>query len=73
MLVIGRSYGFDSIHVGITKLADETAEKSGEGRTKFAEETTERSDDETVTGTADAGTDAGTESNAETAGTKAMA
>ena len=34
MLVIGRSYGFDSIQaVGITKLADETTEKSGEEST----------------------------------------
>ena len=30
MLVIGRSYGFDSIHVGVTKFADETTENSGE-------------------------------------------
>ena len=53
MLVIGRSYGFDSIQdVGIAKFADETAENSdgemtgptAEETTKLAEETTENSD-----------------------------
>ena len=59
MLVIGRSYWFDSIQVGIT-----------EGRTKFADDTTEKSDEKSDG--AEAGTDA-VNADAETAGTNETA